>query len=141
MAYCTPEDVAITIRDIEFSDDSNVTEDQVLELIDQETENINSKISKRYILPVPEDSGGFKVLKRLCSQFVIKRIAPMVSVSAEGDGESNLRDIVSAFSPAKELDAIVKGYVELLGVPQKSNGFEVQSNFAAPVFDNRNDQW
>ena len=139
--YCTPADVQALIRDIEFSDDSNISEAQVLEIIDQESENINSKISKRYVLPIPEDAGGLKVLKRLCIQFVLKRIAPLIAVSADGDSQSNLRDIVSAFSPAKELDALVQGTVELAGVPQKKNGFEIQANFSRPLFTDQADQW
>lgn len=138
--YCEISDISALSR-IEFNENTSFTEDQVTELITQESAYIDGVLAKKYITPITGDK-SLILVKKVCIQLVVKRIDPALNTTISAD---IIRvKLGEAFDPDATLRKIIAGEIELMDAQQvdsPSGSFKIIHNFDDRQFRNNTDQW
>lgn len=149
MGYCTRTDILADFKGIKIDDTTAVTPKSLNEIIEQESNYIDARISNRYELPVDETTYpvAFSILKRICIFRVSDRVRNILEIKTgvtqkDSDEKYKKNEIRT---PNDDLDMIVKGDLLLIGVPLVAtnggvNSFNVDA-CVPHVFDTTKQQW
>jgi len=151
MAYCEQTDIEADFKEIEFGDNFAITEDELEELILQESNYIDARVGLKYVVPVDNVSypEAYSILKRICIFRVSERVRNIIEVknnaTQQRESDEKYKDNrVRTFND--DLDLIVKGDLLLKDVPLKSpngslNAFCVGTTSECHTFSVTKQQW
>lgn len=146
MSYCAISDIVADFSNsVVFDSDSKVTDAQVTEYIESESNYIDSYIASKYKVPVLEvDSpSAFAMLKRICIYRVSDRVRNILEVKT---GDTNLDQDTKGQSrtPTNDLKLIIDGKLSLIDAPLATTddglSFGVTSDAYKP-FNLNTQQW
>lgn len=142
--YCEVSAVQALVKNVDFaSANSIVPSDTIEEWIKEESGYIDSVISKRYQTPVDIKTATKAkiVLQKICSQLVLKKVAPLLGQSVSGNSDE--KNLYSTFNPYRLLMDIADFKSDLEdAMPLEDNTpYGVEYNLPPKQFNDRNDQW
>ena len=139
MDYAELNDITKELSNIVFDEDTSVTAATVLDFIAEETATINSKISKRYRVPIDKEDSpkSFIILRRLTVAMVLRRVIPLVGRVKEEDKEKAGRTAVAAVT---DINMIVSGDLPLTDAQNVPQGY-IRAEFPETYFETGKDQW
>lgn len=132
MAYCDVDAIKAEFKSITFTgSDAAVTTADVEEFITQASNEIDSRLSIRYAVPVTAGTSALSLLKQICTWIVSSRIKDITEVkevneNADQDVKSDL-----GTRARKMLDQIVNGEINLIGATLASSSAGVTSYVSA----------
>lgn len=136
MAYTTADEIQGDFKDITFTSETNITEDDVTQFIVESDALINAYVGNAYVVPVIS-GGGLGLLKLLSRSIVTARIKKVLEVKQEKatDANQNVVSVLLSVSKVMEiLKDIQSGSLNLDGaVPLSANRGFYSKNAASGV--------
>lgn len=151
MPYCEVEDIEADFKALEIDDSTtSVSEDEITEIIDQESNYIDGRVGLKYVTPIDPDESpkAFSILKRICTFMCAERVKSILEVKtgvAQLDSEQKviMADTIRTFK--KDLQLISEGKLLLSDATLKSTSAGVSSfnssNCIGHVIDVTKQQW
>ena len=145
MPYCVTADITSNFGDIEFSATSKVTTTDITNLIDSESNYIDSYLYSKYIVPVLIGTAplAYALLKRICIFRVSERVRGILQIKS---GETQLDQDTKAplVNPDADLKKIIDGKLSLMDATYRTT--EDGLSFGVPditlyPFDPAKQQW
>jgi phage gp36-like protein len=145
--YCEKQDVINDFKSLTVSDTSIITNHKLDDIIEEESNYIDSYISQRYVIPITSPKAR-NILKRICVFRVSERIKNIIEVKSNAtqvnSEEKNSNTYVR--TPNHDLVDIAKGKMLLIGATLKSNDLGVKSftskkSGTCAFFDVNKQQW
>lgn len=112
MAYCERKDIQSMYKDITFSVNTKVTKKEVEQFIDDWSQQIDARISKRYTTPVTGTKSKL-VLKQVCIWFVVAQVDEILNQGKSIKRENFIRSMDYVKRAESQLKSIEKGITEL----------------------------
>lgn len=147
MAYCLFTDIQSDFKNIVFTPTSSVTQAEVTEMIEQESQHIDAMICSVYSTPVDPNVSpkSALILKRIAIFLTSDRVRHILYTKTGTDSKDQDTKGLHSFSrnPNKALLQIQEGTLKLLdAVALSSNiGFDTGEKCCDPVFDPCKEQW
>lgn len=149
--YAVKQDILNDFKSLTISSTGTVITDSKLnDIIEQESDFIDSYLTTRYVVPVCEYDypKAFNVLKRICIFRVSLRVKNIIEVKSDATQQNSEEKFAGnmARTPNDDLMDIVSGKMILIDVPTKNANLGV-SSFTSKLsgtcskFDVNKQQW
>lgn len=148
MAYASQSDIENEMNGGAFDAGSGVTSGGLAEMLDQESAVIDQYLSTQYVTPVT-DSTAIKVLKKICTDFVVFRVAKALRQSEGLTDNSEPRDVSESAAYRESLRLLKmfsSGQLALSGAAKQESkkkimGFTPDKSTTENVFKKDEKQW